>query len=90
MFRRDEKGNQIGGAEPGGARSERASSRLLLWIAAGALTLLGIALFLIGFFRQGFLGAVFYLIVIAMGIYLFTIPRRNRRAQAKKEPPGKG
>lgn len=84
MSHTDEKRNQTADTD-----SKRTPSRLLLWIAAGALIILGIALFLIGFFRQGFLGAVFYLIVIAMGIYLFTIPWHNRRAQAKKDPPDK-
>jgi membrane protein YdbS with pleckstrin-like domain len=63
--------------------TKRRPSRLLLWIAATALTLIGIALFVVGFYRQGLLGAVFYLVVVAMGVYLFTIPWRNRRAQAK-------
>jgi len=69
--------------------TKRGPSRLLLWIAATALTLIGIALFVVGFYRQGLLGAVFYLIVVAMGIYLFTIPWRKRRAQAKTGQSGK-
>lgn len=67
----------------GSPAQDRTTSRLLLWVAATALTLIGIALFVIGFIRQGVLGAVFYLIVIAMGAYLYTIPWRSRRARAK-------
>ncbi len=66
-----------------GPRVDHSPSRLLLWIAAAALTATGAALFVLGLVRQGLLGAVFYLIVVAMGLYLFTIPWRNRRAQSK-------
>lgn len=66
------------------AEKRSAPSRLLLWIAAAALIVIGVALFLVGYFQQGLIGGVFYLIVVAMGIYLLIIPWR-RRAQAKED-----
>lgn len=67
------------------AEKRSAPSRLLLWIAAAALIVIGVALFLVGYFQQGLIGGVFYLIVVAMGIYLLIIPWRRRRAQAKED-----
>ena len=58
-------------------------SRLLLWCAGAALIAIGAALFVVGYLSQGILGGVFYLFVVVMGLYLLTIPWRNRRAQDK-------
>ncbi|NLV72584.1 MAG: hypothetical protein GXY46_08290 [Actinobacteria bacterium] len=85
MAHRDSRQKNMETADVESAEKRSAPSRLLLWIAAAALIVIGVALFLVGYFQQGLIGGVFYLIVVAMGIYLLTIPWRRRRAQAKED-----
>lgn len=72
-----------------GTEKRPVPSRLVLWCAAGALIAIGVALFVVGYLRQGMLGGVFYLVIVVMGLYLLALPWRNRRAQAKTDSSAK-
>ncbi len=80
------RGDRTEGVQKSRARTEVRSGppKLLLWCAGAALILCGIALFCYALLSQGFLDAVFYIVVVAMGVYILLIPWRNRRAAERE------